>query len=282
MYDLVIIDGDNIAYKNYYANIKLSFNGHLTGALFGFLRSYLYLSDKFETRNLFTTWSQSNLLRREIYPEYKAKRKKEEMEEYYRQREIIETVLKCLGCIQVKFKNKEADDAIYSIIQSMNSEEKAIIISEDKDLLQLLSDNVHQFKREKIYTPEIFEEEYGFSHLYLPFYLAVVGDKSDNIEGVTRVGPKTITPFIQKYGVNIEEASKDNEFLKLTEKLKSFKEVINRNIRLIKLENFQPNKPIDNMLIENKDKDKLLEILSSNGLASLVKPIMELYDEIEY
>jgi len=275
MYNTLVIDGDNIAHKNFYANAKLSYQGLLTGAIFGFIQSLLTLHRKHPYSNLFVTWSDNNSLRREIYPEYKAHRADIDKTEYFRQIDILKELLSAIGVYQLKLPNREADDCIAYVCEDINN---TLIISEDKDLLQLIAEYTHLYKREEIWTPQVFQEEFEFDiHLY-PLYLALMGDKSDNIKGAEGIGPVKAKKLIKAFGNDLLDIAitSDQTLLQLLKKVD--KELLKFNLKLIDLKQTERLNPEDNLMLKNPNKEKVIHLLAQCGIVSNMKEVLALYE----
>ena len=143
--------------------------------------------------------------RHEAYPEYKAGRDKMP-EEMSVQTPLIHEYLKHKNIKVLAKDGYEADDIIgtYSLIAGKDM--KVDIYSSDRDLLQLINDNVTVKLMKKgltevvDMTPEVFYEEYGIHHKYIVDLKALMGDPSDNIPGIPGVGEKTGIKLIQEYG----------------------------------------------------------------------------------
>lgn len=279
-YEAIFVDADNLAYRNYFANSTLSFNGQLTGAIFGFVNSLLHLKNKFKCSNFFICWSHDNSLRRKIYREYKATRSSEGKEDYFRQRKILEELLNAMGLLQIVAKGFEADDVIATLCEDVEHFEKALIVSDDKDLLQLTTGNIHVFRKNEPWDWIRTIDEYNLSSpSEIPFYLSIIGDKSDNISGVPQIGPKKLGKLIEMLpdGVWInaildsEPGTNDKTLLRLRE----YRETIKRNVQLIKLP-YILVEPEDNIIPPPEiDKEKVMEFMATLGFASLISPVME-------
>ena len=153
-------------------------------------------------------------LRQQTYPEYKAHREKPEAEETAQKRWTLEK-LAGYGYRIARVKGYEADDVIATIIASVGLWCPDVrIIASDKDLACLVSDNVRMFvprvgeRAGEIRGPAEIKAKYGVEPKDMPLYLALMGDKSDNIPGVPGIGPKKAAGLIHDCGtlVGIAEA----------------------------------------------------------------------------
>jgi DNA polymerase-1 len=148
--------------------------------------------------------------RRNLYPEYKANRnssritnhnifssKDEESESINNQISRLIQYLQCLPVTVISIDGLEADDIIGYLANKFQAHEetqKVTIMSADKDFLQLVSDKVHCYSptKKKIYTPKDVLEEFGVSSNNFLNYKILMGDTSDNIPGITGLGPKKL------------------------------------------------------------------------------------------
>lgn len=114
--------------------------------------------------------------------------------------------LRFMGLPTLRFKHREADDVIYQLTQQAADEKlRAIIVSNDRDFYQLLSEQVHVYRpplgmgdEGDYLTPEAFRARFGFSPRRFLLYRALCGDQSDKVGGVPRVGEKTAAAIVQQ------------------------------------------------------------------------------------
>jgi DNA polymerase-1 len=190
----------------------LNSDGHHIGGLTGFLKSIGYairMSDPTKVVVIFDGIGGSNA-RRNLYPEYKANRnssritnhnifssKDEESESINNQISRLIQYLQCLPVTVISIDGLEADDIIGYLankFQAHDETQKVTIMSADKDFIQLVSDKVHCYSptKKKIYTPKDVLEEFGVSSNNFLNYKILMGDTSDNIPGITGLGPKKL------------------------------------------------------------------------------------------
>lgn len=187
-------------------------DGHHIGGLTGFLKSVGYairMTDPTKVVIVFDGVGGSNA-RRNLFPDYKANRnanrmtnysifqsKAEEQESINNQMERLIQYLKCLPVTVISIDGLEADDIIGYLagkFEQHNETSKVTIMSADKDFLQLVSDKVEAYSptKKKVYTPKDVLEEYGVSSVNFINYKILLGDSSDNVPGVTGLGPKKL------------------------------------------------------------------------------------------
>ncbi len=141
-------------------------------------------------------------LRHEAYPEYKANRKKMD-DDFKHQIPVTKAIAAELWIPSLIMPGYEADDIIATLAKKYMADKSLLIdiYSSDKDLKQLLSDNVFCFDSMKSIktNTESFIKEYWFEPKYILDYLALVGDSADNIKWITWIWPKKASDLIQKY-----------------------------------------------------------------------------------
>ena len=209
---ILIIDGLNTFLRSFTMINHLNPDGHHIGGLTGFLKSIGYairMSDPTKVVVIFDGIGGSNA-RRNLYPEYKANRnssritnhnifssKDEESESINNQISRLIQYLQCLPVTVISIDGLEADDIIGYLankFQAHDETQKVTIMSADKDFIQLVSDKVHCYSptKKKIYTPKDVLEEFGVSSNNFLNYKILMGDTSDNIPGITGLGPKKL------------------------------------------------------------------------------------------
>ena len=278
-YDTVVIDGDNLAWKSFYAMSNLSFDGKPTGAIFGSLKAILSYYKKYNPDYLVMTWTHSNSYRKDIYPEYKATRKDKDTS-YFDQQHILVKLLSAIGIPQAKVKGFEADDIIAEVVNEAK-EFPTLIISSDKDLLQLIGETVHVLKGDQLYNSERVYEEYGCWPKDIPLWLSIVGDKSDNIKGVPGIGPKKTKDLFKEisgatlraliFELDNVPKEKSSTLLKVGE----HRNIVDQNLRIIELKSGRIE-PSDNIIHKEIDQEKAIKIIESQGMQSLLVPTLEL------
>jgi DNA polymerase-1 len=211
---IFLVDGHALAYRAYFAltaagtqvNRWVTSQGEPTAGTYGFTSILLSLLEKDKPEYLAVAFDTGRTFRDDLFPEYKATRAK--MPEDLRpQIERIREVVRAFRIPVLEAEGFEADDVLGTIARQAEWEgTQVLILSGDRDLLQLVDDRVsvrlpgRSLSESSDYDPGKFEREWGFPPLKLIDYKALVGDKSDNIPGVRGVGEKTATDLLQKYG----------------------------------------------------------------------------------
>ena len=206
---LVIIDGKSVFYRGYYAmgNLSLS-DGTPTGGVYGFASLAFEVIRKLKPDYVVVAWDKkgTSISRRlEIFDGYKAGRKKAP-EDFYAQIPILHDFLKTLGWPLFECDGYEADDILGTLSEQANAQGiESCLITSDLDMLQLIDNDTKVFAMKKGFSNieefdlEYFEEKYGLKQSQFLDLKALQGDSSDNIPGVTGIGPKTATALLQEF-----------------------------------------------------------------------------------
>jgi len=278
-FNTVIVDGDNLAWKSFYALSNLSHEGRPTGAIFGTVNSLLSYYKKYEPDYLIVTWTSHTNFRKDIYPEYKAKRKEKD-NNYFEQQHIVEKLLSAMGINQAEVPGFEADDIMAEVaLLNIEADRDVLIISGDKDLLQLVSDRVMVLRNDKMYDSQTVFEEFGCAPFEIPLWLAINGDKSDNIKGVPQVGPKTITKLFKDYTGILKSLIFTGDTSPIVvspilQKVREHSSIIDMNLKLIELKSGRIEQN-ENIIYKQIDQDKVIKIVEAHGMNSLLVPILE-------
>lgn len=267
--NLLIIDGHSCLYKSYYALINLkNKNKYPTGAIYGFINTLNYLNNILNPRKtiiVFDTKYKTN--RTLLYKKYKNHRKPMP-KNLYIQIKPLKKILLAIGFPIITLKNIEADDIIGTLTQIFKKKfSKIFIYSSDKDMFQLINNNVHliqNIKNLKILSNlEVFKK-FKLPAKKLVDFFSLTGDTVDNIPGVPGIGPKTALFLLKNFSSlkkiyknlkNIEKniepkfqrilkilkKNKKNAFL--SKKLIKINKNINLKINLKKIFQINPNIP---------------------------------------
>ncbi|HEY8992689.1 MAG TPA: DNA polymerase I [Candidatus Microsaccharimonas sp.] len=207
---LAVIDGKSVFYRGYYAMPNLALpDGTPTGGVFGFTSIAIELIKKLEPDYVAIAWDikgTSAAKRLEIFDGYKAGRTKP-AEDFYAQLPILREVLAAFNWPLYELDQYEADDIMGTFaVQAKEHGVEACLITGDYDLLQLIDDNTGVYITRTgstdlvRYGDEAFENKYGVKVSQFVDYKALVGDSSDNIPGVPRIGPKAAQNLLTSYG----------------------------------------------------------------------------------
>ena len=206
---LYLVDGYSLIYRAYFAFIRrplTNSRGQNTSAVFGFFSSLFQLLKMREPAFLAVVMdSHTPTFRHEKYPQYKANREKAP-QDLHDQVPIIEEILTALGIRCLRRDGFEADDLIATLaVQSRQEGRECYILSGDKDLLQLVGDGVYVIHPPKgaedfavLDRDSVFNARSVYPEQIID-YLALAGDQSDNVPGVTGVGGKTAVKLLSQY-----------------------------------------------------------------------------------
>jgi len=260
---VLLVDALNTFLRSYAAIPTLDDNGNHIGGMSGFLKSIGAVIRDFKPTRVVIVFDGKggSQRRRKIYPEYKANRKpptrlnrqydmtteQQETENMKWQLVSLVEMLECLPVTVFTMDNIEADDVIAYASELVTSQGgQSIIYSTDKDFLQMITENVKVYNpvKKKTFDINTVVEEYGVHPNNFVFYRALMGDKSDNIEGVKGAGEKTLlklfpelsdeslladTTFIEQKFVNVKKKPK------LIENILNNKDIVERNLQLMQL-----------------------------------------------
>lgn len=242
MKKLIIIDGNSLLFRAYYAtidyrnpdNIMKTTTGIYTNAIFAFSNMIAKILGSLENdEHIFVAFDTGEKTFRHIDDDtYKANRKPAP-ESLIVQFPIAREFLSALNVFTFELNGYEADDLAGTLAKVAENEDFLVeIYTSDRDYLQLISrqTTIKLIKKGLSdivdFTPEMMKEEYGFSAEYMIDYKALVGDPSDNIKGIPGVGDKTATKLIIEHG-HLEDilAQKENIKGKLGQSLIEFESV---------------------------------------------------------
>ncbi len=206
---LYLLDAYGLIYRSYFAFISHPLTnkaGENVSALYGFFRSLYAVLKTYQPQFFLAAFdSRTPTFRHELYAEYKATRDKTP-EDLHAQIPHIERLLETLGLACFHKDGFEADDIIATLARRCEQEGRnCVIISSDKDLLQLVSGRVTVLKPDKSEALahcgiEEVKEHWGIAPTQILDYLSLIGDASDNIPGVKGIGPKTAVKLLSDYG----------------------------------------------------------------------------------
>ncbi len=202
---LFLVDISSFIFRAYYAirGLKTS-RGEPTNAVFGVAQMLMSVVSEVKPKYLVSAFdSKEPSFRKEVYKEYKAHRPPPP-DDLIPQFERMEPLVEAFGIAKVRQSGIEADDLIAALCVGWLAEDKknqVVLVTGDKDLMQLVNDRVSVWDTMKgiVYTPKEVEEKFGLPPTQIRDYLAIVGDSSDNIPGVAGIGPKGAVELLKQY-----------------------------------------------------------------------------------
>ncbi len=205
---LVLIDGHSLAYRAFFAlppDMATS-KGELTNATYGFLSMLFNVLREQEPSHIAVAFDVGRSFRHDTYEPYKATRERMP-DELSLQIERIQQIVQALNIPIFTAEGYEADDVLATLAHQAEAQGiPTLIVTGDRDLLQLVSDRIwvltsgRRFSDTIIYNPATVEQRYQLKPKQLIDLKAMVGDKSDNIPGVYGVGEKGATKLLHQWG----------------------------------------------------------------------------------
>ena len=200
---LVLVDGSSYLFRAFHGLPPLSHNGHPTGAIYGVLNMLRKLIADEQPSNIAVVFdAKGKTFRNDIYDLYKANRPPMP-EELRVQIEPLHQIIKAQGLPLISVDGVEADDVIGTMaVAATKTGYQVLISSGDKDMAQLVNDNVRIINTMNNHwmTVDTVPQKFQVQPGQIIDYLALIGDTSDNIPGVPKVGPKTASKWLAQYG----------------------------------------------------------------------------------
>ena len=291
---LIMIDGNNLLFRSYYAtaysgNFMKNSKNFPTNAIYGLVNMINKILEEEKPNYVIVAFDRGKTFRHEKYENYKGGRI-ETPDELKKQFPIAKDVISAMGLKWYDIDNYEADDIIGTFSTYCDKEDiKGTIISSDKDLLQLINEDVDvkllKSGGESIrYNEETFEKDYGIKPINIIDLKALMGDSSDNIPGVKGIGEKGALKLLQEYktldGIyeNIDEIKG-----KTKEKLENDKSNAYFSYELATIYKEVPLEiNLDDTYYNGPDIDKLNSIYSELEFYSLLKDNVKKEIEFNY
>jgi len=200
----VLVDGSSYLYRAFHAMPGLTNSrGEPTGAIYGITNMLRKLLADFEPQYIAVVFdAKGKTFRHDLYKEYKANRPPMP-DELRRQIERTHQIVEAMGLPLLMVEGVEADDVIGTLAMAASKQGiDTLISSGDKDMAQLIDGRVHMVDTMKdvVYDHAEVERKFGVGPELIVDFLTLVGDTSDNIPGIPKVGPKTAAKWLQDYG----------------------------------------------------------------------------------
>ncbi|MFE4469163.1 DNA polymerase I [Leifsonia sp. NPDC056824] len=270
---LLVIDGHSLAFRAFYALPVDSFvnrEGQHTNGIHGFIAMLINLLQQQRPTHLAVAFDISRYsFRTREYPEYKGTRN-ETPSEFVGQIPLLQEALHAMNITTIAKEDFEADDILATLArQGREQGYRVLLVSGDRDVIQLVNDdvtllypNVRGVSELKIYDPAAVRERYGVEPHQYPEIAALVGETSDNLIGIDKVGEKTAVKWVQQYGT-VENIVAHSDEIKgvVGQNLRDQQENALRNRRL--------NKLLDDVELEVAPDDLERKPLNENAVRDI-------------
>ncbi|MCX8500749.1 MAG: DNA polymerase I, partial [Alphaproteobacteria bacterium] len=276
---LHLIDVSGFIFRAFHALPPLNrADGTPVNAVLGYCNMLLRILESSKADAIAAIFDVSRVtFRNSLYPDYKANRT-ETPPELIPQFALIREATRAFGLPTIELENYEADDLIASYASAAGPDHSVVILSTDKDLMQLVDDRVTLYdpvKYRSIGRAEVLEK-FGVPPEQVIEVQALMGDSSDNVPGVRGIGPKTAAKLIQEYGA-LETLLANLGGMKpskLRDSLVEQAELARLSKRLVTLKTDCPLPiPLDQLRLSRPDPEILREFLTEQGFASLLKKL---------
>jgi DNA polymerase-1 len=278
------MDGNSNIYRLYYAiSAPLSTSTGLpTGAILGFARIILKLLKEEKPEYMAVVFdAAAPTFRHELFTAYKAQRPRMPSD-LVQQIPYIKRFIRALNIPILEIPGYEADDVIGTLAKKAEQLGiHTIILSPDKDFLQLVSDKIQVLSERMghrvLYDVEKVKERYGVEPQKIPDVLGLMGDQSDNVPGVPGIGEKTAGKLIQEYG-SVEELLRHVDKVKNVkqrENLKQFGEVALKSKELVTLNTNVPLEwNLEEFRLSEPNRSELIPLLQELEFQSILKEML--------
>lgn len=292
--NVYLVDGSGYIFRAYYAVAPLSTRaGFPTNALYGFTRMLLKLLSEAKSNHVVMTFDVGReTFRNELYPEYKANRA-ECPEDLLKQMPLFREIAQALGVPILELPGYEADDVIGTVATRLRGLDcRTVIVSGDKDLLQLVAEDVTVWDtmRDRWFDRAKVEEKFGVPPEKVVEFLGLTGDSSDNIPGLKGVGPKTAAALVSKYGdvesiiARADEIADDKSIRgrkKIAERLGEDVDLLRLSRKLVEIDRAAPIEFGDNHRpLSDLGDEEMLELFSRSEQDT--EALQSLVDRLEF
>lgn len=285
MKKIVLVDGNNLLFRSYYAtaytgNVMRNKEGFPTNGVYGFVNMINKIISEEKPEYMMVAFDIGKTFRHEKYERYKDGRR-ETPDDLKVQFPVAKKILTAMGIKYLECAGYEADDIIGTISMwcEKDPEYEALIVSSDKDLLQLISDEtVVKLLKTKDYIwmdKKTFNDTYGFDPIHMIDLKALMGDSSDNIPGVKGIGEKGAIKLVSEYKT-IDNIYENIDKIKgaMQIKLIDGREDAYYSKDLVTIYREVPlNVTFDDLLYKGENADELIDIYNDLGFYSLLRKI---------
>lgn len=293
MKKIVLVDGNNLLFRSYYAtlytgNIMRNKDGFPTNGVYGFVNMINKIVNDEKPEYMMVAFDIGKTFRHEKYERYKDGRK-ETPDDLKVQFPIAKKILTAMGIKYLECAGYEADDIIGTVSMwcEKDPEYEALIVSSDKDLLQLISDETMvKLLKTKDYIMmdrKTFNETYGFEPIHMIDLKALMGDASDNIPGVRGIGEKGAIKLVSEYTTIENIYANINNIKGATQtKLIEGKDDAYYSKDLVTIYREVPlDVSFDDLKYKNCNIEELTNIYKELGFYSLLKKLDDVIEEDE-
>ena len=274
---LFLIDGNSLLYRAYYAIQRLTNSqGFPTNAIFGFLNTLRKLLDEAKPAYLGVVFDTGRpTVRHQAYKDYKAHRKPMP-DDLIVQVPVLKKVLQAMRIPLFEFESYEADDVLGSLaVQAAGRRLQAVIVTTDKDLLQLVNDFVMVYNpaKELWLDEEGVKEFFGVGPAQIVDVLSLWGDPSDNVPGVPGVGEKTSKNLILEFGSldNLLRNLAQVKNPRIRQAIEENREKLDMSRQLVTIEKGLDVKlELDDFAVNEPDRDELVRLYQELEFSTLL------------
>ena len=278
---VVLVDGSSYLFRAYHALPPLTTSkDHPTGAIKGVISMLRRLEQDFPGSKMVVVFdAKGKTFRHDLYEEYKANRPPMP-EDLACQIEPIHEIVKAMGLPLLTVTGVEADDVIGTLANEATSKGIDVVVSTgDKDMAQLVSDHVTLINTmtETRMDRDGVVEKFGVTPEQIVDYLALVGDKVDNIPGVNKCGPKTAVKWLQSYD-NLDNVIEHADDIKgkIGEYLRDATETLplSRELATIRTD-VELDFGLEDLKLREQDDQQLLELFREYEFRSWIAELEE-------
>ena len=281
---LYLIDGSGFIFRAYHALPPLTRrDGTPVGAVYGFLNMILKLIEGNRADYLAVIFDAGRItFRNELYEQYKANRT-ETPEDLIPQFPLVREATAAMNLPAIELAGFEADDLIASYTRAAREKGiEVVIVSSDKDLMQLIGDGVSMYdamKGRNIGAEQV-KEKFGVTPDKVLDVLSLIGDSSDNVPGVPGIGPKTAAELIEQFGDLDTVLARASEIKqnKRRESLIEFASQARMSRELVRLKDDVPlPMAFEEIVLRKPDNQKLFEFAQAMEFKSLVAKLSGMF-----
>ena len=272
---LILVDGSSYLYRAFHGMPNFSNSRGLpTGAVYGVVNMLRSLIKAYQPTHIGVIFdAKGKTFRDDMFAEYKAHRPPMP-DELRQQIEPLYQIIEALGLPLISVTGVEADDVIGTLaIQAVAAGHRVLISTGDKDIAQLVNDDVTLINTmtNALLDPQGVIDKFGVPAEHIIDYLALMGDSSDNIPGIPKVGPKTAVKWLSQYGTLDEVVSHADEI----------KGKVGENLRA-NLEQLALSRELVTIKCDVKDESLTTEIDDLKPTMVDTEQLKQLYSEYEF